>query len=261
MSLQLAHSDSPNLAPAAGLTLPMERQAQDKTIEVEPDWFKDQKKTLSVRFLSAFMWSVFGFVLSVFCPFICSLFFCPFRVSCSAFAHRIGFAYSAITSDSCGLPICNIVAIDAMGLFGIQARRAVCAQPVNPWWNGFDMDRIYTGSVVALMVCLQYISAHASWQRLHKPSKQHSMREGHFSSEVNGCISIAAQSSCPFPAWSVFVERCLAYLDFTEDAGDVFQGKMFNGKVLPRHFSLRNRLVCLEPVGVVPTLQPVRSAL
>lgn len=46
MSLQLAHSDEPNLAPAAALAPSMERRAQDRTVEVEPDWFKNQKKAL-----------------------------------------------------------------------------------------------------------------------------------------------------------------------------------------------------------------------
>lgn len=46
VSLTLATSKAPNLAPAVDLTAPIARQAQDKTVEVEPDWFKDQKREL-----------------------------------------------------------------------------------------------------------------------------------------------------------------------------------------------------------------------
>ena len=46
MSLQLPHNDAPNLAPVGNLAQNIERQQQDKSILVEPDWFKKQKATL-----------------------------------------------------------------------------------------------------------------------------------------------------------------------------------------------------------------------
>lgn len=46
MSLQLPHNDAPNLAPVDNLKQNIERQQQDKSILIEPDWFKKQKTTL-----------------------------------------------------------------------------------------------------------------------------------------------------------------------------------------------------------------------
>ena len=46
MSLQLAHTDAPNLAPADNLKQNLEQQARDNSIQIEPDWFKKIKKEL-----------------------------------------------------------------------------------------------------------------------------------------------------------------------------------------------------------------------
>lgn len=46
MSLQLPRNDAPNLAPVGNLAQNIERQAQDNSILIEPDWFKKQKGTL-----------------------------------------------------------------------------------------------------------------------------------------------------------------------------------------------------------------------
>lgn len=45
-ALNLAYSEQPNLAPANGLLANMQREGQDRTVEVEPEWFKDQKRAL-----------------------------------------------------------------------------------------------------------------------------------------------------------------------------------------------------------------------
>lgn len=45
-AFRLAYSEQPNLAAADGLTGPMERQQQDRSIEVEPDWFRATRKEL-----------------------------------------------------------------------------------------------------------------------------------------------------------------------------------------------------------------------
>jgi len=49
LSLQLPHTDAPNLAPIQGLTQNLEQQKQDNSILIEPDWFKKQKATLEAE--------------------------------------------------------------------------------------------------------------------------------------------------------------------------------------------------------------------
>src|SRR5262245_12841148 len=45
-AFNLAYSEQPNVAPADGLLAHLQREGEDRTVEVEVDWFKDQKKAL-----------------------------------------------------------------------------------------------------------------------------------------------------------------------------------------------------------------------
>ena len=140
---------------------------------------------------------------------------------------------------------CVWVSFRAVCFSATKSGRSDATQNVYPARYKFEMDRVATRAIAAKVINLPALFTVRQW--VNKPSV-------HQAVGMDNCIvktgSAVAARDCrrPYPARRAVELNSQINFDLGENTDQVFGGKMVNGKVSLRHFSLLYRLICLEPL-------------